>query len=139
MIVVDASLALLATLPGPDQGRALDLFGGWIERDVPLVAPELWLAECTSGIRLAAYRGDITDAEALELLRELELLTVAPLPMDLSLCEAALIWAGRLQQVRAYDSLYLALAERMSAECWTYDRRLANRAMQLGLDWVKTI
>jgi predicted nucleic acid-binding protein len=139
MIVVDASLTLLATLPGPLQTRALNVFEGWIDGEESLIAPALWVAECASGIRIAVYRGDITEVEAVEILRELEHLTVAVQPMDLPLCGSALLWAGRLRQARAYDGMYLALAERMSAECWTHDRRLANGAKQLGLDWVKTI
>jgi predicted nucleic acid-binding protein len=60
-------------------------------------------------------------------------------PIDLSLCRAALNWASRLQQRRAYDALYLALAERMQTEFWTADKRLANAAQQLGVTWVHWI
>jgi predicted nucleic acid-binding protein len=70
---------------------------------------------------------------------DLFLLEVETQPLDISLCKAALEWATRLQQSRAYDAFYLALAERLQAEFWTADRRLANGAQQLGVKWVRWI
>ena len=50
---------------------------------------------------------------------------------------STLSWGKRLAQSKAYDSFYLALAERMGEDLWTGDRRLFNRAQQLGVGWVK--
>lgn len=68
--------------------------------------------------------------------KDLFRLGIEILPSDLELCQLALSWAGRLGQSRAYDSYYLALAERLGTELWTGDQRLVNAARQLGLSWV---
>lgn len=99
----------------------------------------LWLAECTSAIRFAVQRQTILVEEGREAIEGLFTLGVDVLPMDVSLCHAALDWAGRLGQIRAYDGFYLALAEQQGAEFWTADMRLANAAQQLGVSWVHTI
>jgi predicted nucleic acid-binding protein len=43
-------------------------------------------------------------------------------------------WTLRLRRVAAYDSFYLALAQRLGCELWTFDRRLANAA---AAPWVR--
>jgi predicted nucleic acid-binding protein len=45
-------------------------------------------------------------------------------------------WAERLGQNKVNDAHYLAASEQLSAEVWTADQRLANKAGQLGLSWV---
>jgi predicted nucleic acid-binding protein len=52
---------------------------------------------------------------------------------------AALSWASKLQHARAYDSGYLALAERENAWLWTADRRLVNGARQHGFSQIAWI
>jgi hypothetical protein len=49
------------------------------------------------------------------------------------------IMSNRLGQSKAYDAFYLALAERLKAEFWTADQRLANGARQLGANWAHWI
>jgi len=56
---------------------------------------------------------------------------------DISMSRAALTWAARLGQSKAYDGFYLALAERLGADLWTADERLLNRMRQLGVAWVR--
>jgi predicted nucleic acid-binding protein len=45
-------------------------------------------------------------------------------------------WTERLGQPVAYDAVYVELADRMQAELWTADRRLAVAARSVGLEWV---
>jgi len=47
----------------------------------------------------------------------------------------ALQLAEALSLPAAYDAHYLALAERVGAEFWTTDRRLANKVRE-ALPWV---
>jgi len=54
-------------------------------------------------------------------------------------CQAVLEWAGRLNQSRAYDAFYMALAEELGAEFWTADQRLARAAQQAGVTWTHWI
>lgn len=78
-------------------------------------------------------------AQAVVATEDLFALEVEMLPLDSALCKSALGWAERLQQSRAYDAFYIALAERLQVEFWTADKRLANATEQLGLNWVHWI
>ena len=73
---------------------------------------------------------------ALAALSELSIVRVSP---DADSLLAALRWAARLGQRAAYDAQYLALAERLGAEFYTADRRLASLAEAAGLPWVRSI
>ncbi len=85
---------------------------------------------CAAGIMPAhgGGRGALNDCWRLRIER------VAP---DMDLHRRALRWAARLGQRAAYDAQYLALAERLGAEFYTADRRLANLAGAAGLPWVR--
>ncbi len=54
---------------------------------------------------------------------------------DAKLHLVAFEFAGRLGLEAVYDAHYLALAELSSAELWTTDERLVNRALNKGIDW----
>ena len=140
-LVIDSNVGIWTVLPvlqGNDvnaPGRVLT----WLRQGVTLVAPVWWVVECVSGIRMSLHAKRITMEQANTAIDDLFLLEVETQPLDISLCKAALEWATRLQQSRAYDAFYLALAERLQAEFWTADRRLANGAQQLGVKWVRWI
>jgi len=51
------------------------------------------------------------------------------------LLNRAYTWTRRLNRAVAYDSFYLALAERLDCDFWTADRRLVNAASQ---PWIKS-
>jgi len=135
-VVIDASLAIAATLPLPSSRRALGALDAWADDDRPLLAPDLWTAEAVSGIRRLAFGGEITSEVAEQGIRDLFELGIETVPLDVDLCRDALRWSERLTQSKAYDGLYLALAERRDAEHWTADRRLVRRAHQLEAEWV---
>ena len=114
MLVIDASIAVWAALPLL-QAKDMDASGRlvlWRQQGRRFVAPSWWPAECTSAIRMALYHEIVTVAEANHAIDDIFALEVELLPLDISLCKQALEWAARLKQVRAYDSFYLALAER---------------------------
>lgn len=138
-IVVDASVMLDALLPGDHQAETSAQFSTWIDARINLAAPSLWLAECTSGVRAAVYRGLLSAEAGRDLLSTLPDFPVQVYGLEMRHCHLALNWASRLGQVRAYNGFYLALAEEIGAELWTNDRRLFNGVRQLGVDWVRTI
>ena len=140
-LVIDSSLAVWAVMPvvSATSVNLVERFGEWQSAQHRLVAPTLWLAECTSAIRFAVHRKAALLEEGRDAIEDLFTLGVDIISMDAPLCQAALEWAGRLGQVRAYDGFYLALAERFKAHFWTADRRLANSARQAGADWVHWI
>lgn len=135
-IVVDASFAVAAVLPNPRQEAALRCFSDWYQEGRRLLAPSLWRAEAVSAIRLQVYSQTLTNEEGRHALEDLFDLGIEIVPTPPALCFQALEWAERLGQARAYDAFYLALAEHENATLWTADRRLANRAAQLALDWI---
>lgn len=52
---------------------------------------------------------------------------------------SALNWAHKINQSKAYDAQYLALAEQEDAHFWSADKRLVNGAQQTGIDWIHWI
>jgi predicted nucleic acid-binding protein len=137
-IVIDANLGVWAVLPLPDAG-VLEHLARWRRQDRRLVAPGFWLAEVVSALRRSLHLRVISSNEGEVALEGLLALDVEMIPLDAPMCRAALRWAARLGHSRAYDGFYLALAERLAAELWTGDQRLAHGAQQVGATWVHWI
>jgi len=138
-VVIDASIAVKAILPAAAKGQStLEQLKSWHQAGTRLVAPEIWLPEVTSAIRQAIYSRILKGEEGQLAIEDTFRLGVDVIPSDLDLCRQALTWASRLEQSKAYDGFYMALAERLRIELWTGDKRLLNRARQLGVSWVKT-
>ena len=135
--VLDASVgvALVMTLPYSSQAAALlrDLSGTEIH------VPTLWEYEVVSTLRKAVAAGSFSPEAVERALDRLLALPDARVEPDPTLHRAALRWAERIGQMVAYDAQYLALSERLGAEFWTADRRLAGRAGEAGASWVHCI
>ena len=138
-VVVDANLmmALAAELPYSEHATAL--MDAWQRDHVRLCAPLLWEYELVTAVRKALALGLFLEQEATAALEHLWSLGVERIAPDRELHHRSLGWAARLGQVVAYDAQYLALAERLGAELWTADRRLARQAAVSGLDWVHPV
>jgi predicted nucleic acid-binding protein len=136
VVIVDSSTALSQVIPHPQSDNVHRRWTAWIEANIELLAPQLWLSEVTSTIHRVYMQKQISEQAALAALEAVLGLGVRLTAQDANLCLAAFDWATRLGQHPAYDSFYLALAERIGAEFWTADERLANRAHQTGADWV---
>lgn len=137
-LVVDAGVALVVVLPHPYREHGKRFWERWAADPRPLLAPHLWVAEVTSGLRRAVWERILTPTEAEQALAHLLRLPVAFVP-DAPLAQAALTWAGQLQQKRAYDAFYLALAEARGAEFWSADARLVRTLRQQGHAWAHWI
>ena len=133
--VVDANIAIQTVLDLTDN---LEHF--WERIDLEQItpcAPRLWLSETTSAIRFLLSQKEITSEEAEQALRTIHGLRVEIINEDEELCLRALELAGKLGQSKAYDAIYLALAEKLVTDFWTADERLANRCQKdLKLSWV---
>jgi len=138
-IVVDANIivALVISLPYSDQ--VARKMAGWQAQNATLIAPILLEYEMISALRKLTLTGTLTTEEAIEAAESFLVLRVKTLVPTVALHQAALRWAGRLQQSVAYDAQYLALAEQLNAPFWTADRRLVNGAQQVGVTWVHWI
>lgn len=137
-IALDASFALALVVDGPSSAACSDRMTGWAREDRALVAPDLWIAEAVSALRKLAFHGALSSERTVQAVDDLFALGVEIVPLDTDLCRRALAWSSELGQARAYDALYLAVAEAHGAELWTLDRRLADRARQIDVDWVRT-
>jgi len=138
-IVIDANVAIRAILPIEGKSEALDRLVSWHRSHSKIFAPELLIAETVSVIRRGIFDRWITEEEGQVAVEDLYRLGVEIVPSDAGICQAALAWAGRLGQSKAYDGFYLAVAERQGAELWSADEKLANRAKQLNLSWIRWI
>ena len=136
--VIDASLAVNTVLSISDS-----LLSFWDRADREQIipcAPRLWMSETTSALRSFLFQKYITSEEAEQALRTIHGLQVEIIDEDEELCLRALELAGKLNQSKAYDAIYLALAEKLVANFWTADERLANRCQKdLNLTWVHSI
>lgn len=138
-VVIDANVALAAVLPLPYSADADLHFQAWGNAKVTLSVPVLWTYEVTTGLRRAAYETMIDEEqleEALAFLEAMDIETIHPSP---GLNRIALDWAERLDQNKAYDGHYLAVAEQLKAEFWTADRRLVNALTDRGTGWARWI
>lgn len=138
-VVVDANLAVAATLPLPYSPACLEAFSSWIDEDRRLLAPDFWVAEAVSGIRKTVFLHQSDPAKAERAIGDLFQLGVEVVSLTPELCRAALRWADRLTHSKAYDGFYLALAEDREADLRTTDARLVRRAHQLGAGWVHQV
>lgn len=138
-IVLDANLIASLVLPLPYSQAATARLLAWKHRHVTLAAPALWSYEVTTVLRKALLAGYLP-AEQLDLaLEQIWRINILHVPASLELQQQSLVWAKRLDHSKTYDSAYLAVAEALSSQFWTADRRLAHSAQQAGASWVHSI
>ncbi len=136
--VIDANVAVKSILSVTD---SLNSFWKKVDQEqITPCAPRLWLSETTSAIRFLVAQKALTSDEAEDVLRTIHGLRVEIINEDEELSLRALELAGKLGQSKAYDAMYLALAEKLVVEFWTMDERLVNRCRKdLKLSWVHWI
>jgi predicted nucleic acid-binding protein len=136
LAVIDASVTVYSVINTPLASQAERVMEYFQHHQTRLYAPRLWWYEVTSVVHKYWFDGLLTEKNAQGALTILLSLGVNRIEEDDPLCRAAFDWSTRLTQKPAYDSFYLATAERLGAEFWTADQRLMNRAHQLGISWV---
>lgn len=133
-VCVDASVVVQLVVGGGQADKISDLWLTWLEAARPLVAPTLLYYEISNAIHRYLVHDYLLPQAADEAL-------TAALTLDISLYEdqdlhhRSLKLARRFSLPATYDAHYLALSERLGAEFWTVDRRLA-RIVQTALPWV---
>lgn len=138
-IVIDASVAVRAVTPTGISGVVRQHFADWYRAERSILAPSHWIAEAVSALRRLRFLGELSAQEATGAVEDLFALGIESVALDVELCRAALRWAERLTQAKAYDAYYLALADAQDAELWTADGRLYRRAKQLGSERVRLV
>ena len=129
--VVDASLAVKWLVDEEDSGKALALYHGWAASGVQVAAPYLMLAEVANALHRKAADGGLALQVAIEALKDMDTLEI-DFSNPPNIHAGALRLADRLDQGAVYDSIYLALAERLDCELWTADRRFYRVARRFS-------
>jgi predicted nucleic acid-binding protein len=135
LICIDANFGLKLVLPEHDSSKARQLWDEWLERQITLIAPTLWLYEVTSVIRNRTHRSKIApdlEEETIEFLYSLPIQFTEPVGLH----RRAWQLAHQFNRPAAYDAHYLALAEMSQCPFWTADERLYN-AVRHELHWVQ--
>jgi predicted nucleic acid-binding protein len=125
LVCLDASLALKLLVVEDDNARARSLWRSWSAQGIQVVAPGLFVFECTSALRRMVVRGDVAEEPARQALGLLLAMPVS-LRAPKGLVERAWDLARDLDRPSAYDCFYLGMAELLGIDCWTADRRLYN-------------
>ena len=110
----------------------------WTEQGVRLVAPALLFYEVVNGIYQYRKHNVIDDT-----LLNSAIGTATAFPIEITSTASdhrrAAQLAVRMNLQATYNAHYLALAERMSIDYWTGDKRLVNVSHRHGLNWVHLI
>jgi predicted nucleic acid-binding protein len=124
-MVIDCSVAVKWKIPTEDHTVAAEaLLGDWEHQVVDVLVPNHFPSEVISAFLRASRRGRLTTDEAREAIRDLLALPFVLCDVT-ALADRAFTIAHQHEQ-RAYDCLYVALAERDGNELWTGDERLYN-------------
>jgi predicted nucleic acid-binding protein len=136
-IVIDAGVFLASVLQEQYSDQVAALLE-WVKNEgLSLAAPELCRYEMASSLRKIAHRGPISPPDGERLLTYLLSQPVRYF-VDRTLILQAYALATQYRLPTAYDAQYLALAERLGCDLWTYDRRLFNTVQQ-HLTWIRHV
>ena len=125
-ICVDARFLLRLLIPTETTPKAEALWARWHRERRELVAPTLLYYEVSNALHRYVLQGLASPSEA-EALLDVALRLDLVLHDDPELHKHALKLAQRFSLPATYDAHYLALADRLGAELWTADRRLAAK------------
>src|SRR5947209_724548 len=118
-VVVDASVAIKWVLEEADSEIAQALLDGWISEKKVILAPALLAYEITNIVYRKSFKGEISLDRAKQSVKAiLETDLQLDYPEDAELCLRSIELAKRFNLPAAYDSQYLALAEREECDLW---------------------
>jgi predicted nucleic acid-binding protein len=118
-----------------DQAEAI--INSWGHKNMQLAAPMLFHYEIVAVMRKSVFQKLLSAKQAQQgldilLSKDIQLL------VDKGLLHRAYELATQFNRPTAYDSQYLAVAERLDCEFWTLDKKLVN-AVSSTLPWVKWV
>nr|WP_290669567.1 type II toxin-antitoxin system VapC family toxin [Ardenticatena sp.] len=135
-VIIDANIGIWAVVQG--SGHSPIAIQDWLASLDKIIVPGLWIYEVTSVLHRYRLRG-WPPAEIDQALTHILAIPDEVVPADRPLALSAYEWALRLEQGAAYDAFYISLAERLDAEFWTGDKRLFNRAREVGATFVRLL
>ena len=110
-----------------DSDKARALSRGWLDSGAEIIAPHLMLAEIANALHRKVADGLLTLESATQTWEDLNRVEIEFYNPP-NIHAGAMRLAGQLGQGAVYDSVYLALAERLDCELWTADRRFYRAA-----------
>jgi predicted nucleic acid-binding protein len=133
--VIDSGILLATVLIEQYSKEAKALIKSLTGQQTQIAVPVLFRYEIVAVMRKHVYRGTLTAEEANN---NYALLLAQPVQamVDDALLRRGYELAAQFNRPTAYDSQYLAVAERLGCEFWTADERLYN-ALNTQLSWVK--
>src|SRR5258705_6568289 len=134
-VVADSSIFLATVLQEGLTPKVRAIIKFWTATNVMLAAPSLFQYEIIAVLRKHVYQGRMSLQESIKG-RDLLLSQPIQLILDDDLLRRAYDLSTRFNRPTAYDSQYLAVAERLGCDFWTIDERLYN-AVANDLNWVK--
>jgi len=129
-IVIDASVALALILDEPESPTIRAAVADWLERDAQLLAPDHFWLEVINPL---ARRHGYDSRRLIEVVSYLETLPIRTIE---TVRPQIVLTMGLMDQFRltAYDAVYVALAQTLSARLATADEVMLRAAGDLGLD-----
>ena len=135
IVCIDASFVVRLATSNAETTVFRDLWQQWELEKYQKIAPTLFYYEIINAFHRYAISGELTPEEAEKAL-EYSLSLEIEFYRNVSLHRKAFNLAKKLALPAAYDAHYLALAQDLSAEFYTADRRLFN-AVNSIYSWVK--
>ena len=128
--VLDSNVLTYIASGDPVGLRAIELIETWLRDGEALHAPALASYEIANGLSRLVAAGMFPLRDVPTALAKLEQI---PITWHLAHDLAAIVTiADRLGRHSAYDAAYLALAQELNAEVWTFDGPLARNAASVG-------
>jgi predicted nucleic acid-binding protein len=137
VICIDANFVVGLVIPVTPESPYRDLWAQWQESGHTIVAPALIYYEVSNALHRLAVARVLLPERAAQLLDDALNLNIR-IYGDAELHRHALNMAATLRLPATYDAHYLALAEQLSAEFWTADRRLFQ-AVRATFYWVHLV
>lgn len=125
-VVIDSNILIAFALADePLHTKANQVLENWQKTGEILSAPCLLKSELTAVVRKVVYQQRMTSEQGHKLLEQLLLYPIS-LYEDDALLKDAYTLAVQFNRPRAYDTQYIALAQRLGCAFWTADERLVN-------------
>jgi predicted nucleic acid-binding protein len=137
--VVDTSIALKWVLDEPDSPAAVDLLREWVGQGVIVLAPALLVYEVANALYQNVRQSVIPLGKVAIAMTALYGIGLAlDPPADPTLSTQAVQLAQQMGLGPAYDTQFLALAEREDCEYWAADRRfwMTARTVHPRVRWL---
>ena len=134
-VCVDASFIVSLYIHEELSEPAIRLWDNWYASDTDVIAPALLVPEVTSALRKSVHFGRVDEGWGDRAFEAFCQIDVRIIPSH-DLLRAAWELARRFNRPVAYDSFYVAAAQREDCPLWTGDHRLVN---VFRLPWIRWV